>query len=166
MTEKLTISEVMGQIEQNWPRAMGPETPVILGIIRLNDIVAEGTSRTVAEFGLSVSAFEVLMTLRAQPRPRQLTPTELYRALLITSGGMTKVLKQLEQVGLVRRVAHETDQRSRYVQLTGPGEEMAEKVFDAVTAFESRVLARALTPDQIEHLGSTLLQALDHLERE
>ena len=166
MTEKLTIKEIMGQIQENWPRAMGPETPVILGVIRLNDIIAEGTNRIVGEYGLTQSSFEVLMTLRAQPLPRQLTPTGLYQALLISSGGMTKVLKQLEQDGLVRRIAHETDQRSRYVQLTEAGERMAEQAFDAVTAFESAVLTKALSRDQITHLGETLLQALDPLERE
>ena len=41
--------------------------------------------------------------LRSVPSPYELTPTELYDAVLLSSGGMTKVLRRLETRGLVSR---------------------------------------------------------------
>jgi DNA-binding MarR family transcriptional regulator len=57
-----------------------------------------------AGHGLSPSELDVLVTLRRSAAPWVLTPSEIQRALLITSGGLTKILQQLEGRGLVTRL--------------------------------------------------------------
>jgi DNA-binding transcriptional ArsR family regulator len=47
--------------------------------------------------------FDVLAALRRSGTPYELNPTELSRAMLLSSGGMTKRLDRLEAAGLVER---------------------------------------------------------------
>lgn len=165
MTEnKHSIARVLARLQENWPEASTTETEVMLALIRLNDIVIESTKHLVAGFGLTPAGFEVLMTLRAQPAPRCMTPTELYRAILITSGGMTKVLKQLEEDGLILRLDNAGDARSRLVQLTEAGAGRAEAVMRAVGAHDKAILSRALSKDQVGQLARMLLGTLDKME--
>jgi len=162
--QKYTIAQVLAQLAENWPEAAGPETEVILGLTRLNDIVIESTNRVVAGFGLTPAGFEVLMTLRAQPAPRRMTPTELYRAILITSGGMTKVLGQLEEHGLIRRLDNAADARSRHVQLTTAGAAHIERVMQAVGDHDRALFSSALSRGQVTQLARMLLGTLNKLE--
>jgi DNA-binding MarR family transcriptional regulator len=164
MAEKITVSDVLEQMKENWHAAAVPETALMLGLIRLNDIVIESTAAIITEFGLTRAAFEVLVTLRSLPEPRQLTPTDLYRSLLITSGGMTKVLKQLEKDGLIERLINDNDQRSKLVRLTDTGAECAERSMAAVSNNDKKILSQALSPAQISQFGNILLDALRNLE--
>jgi len=164
MAEKITVSDVLEQMKENWRAAAVPETAVMLGLIRFNDIVIESTAAIITEYGLTRAAFEVLVTLRSLPEPRQLTPTDLYRSLLITSGGMTKVLKQLEKDGLIERLTNNDDQRSKLVRLTKTGADCAERSMAAVSKNDKKILSRALSPVQISQFGNILLDALKNLE--
>ena len=165
LPDKSPVSKILERMEDNWPEAAIPETKVMLGIIRLNDIVAESTAKVVARFGLTPAAFEVLVTLRSLPPPRQLTPTELCRSILLTSGGMTKVLNQLVAVGLISHTVNPRDRRSKLVKLTAKGARQAERAMQAVSANDIDLLSPALSRKQIATLGRTLLDTLDNLER-
>ncbi len=50
-------------------------------------------------FDLSLWGFDVLATLRRQGGPFRLTPTDLSRATMLTSGAMTNRLDRLEAAG-------------------------------------------------------------------
>jgi DNA-binding MarR family transcriptional regulator len=147
---KLSVAGILAESAENWPEFDRPETRVMLGIIRLNDIVYESTRSLLAEFGLTPGAFETLMTLRGQPAPWQMTPSALYQSILMSSGGMTKVLKQLEADGLVDRVDNPEDQRSRFVRLTPAGKILAEQVMEAVAGHDRELLTGSLSDQQIE----------------
>lgn len=161
---KLSVAGILAESAENWPEFDRPETRVMLGIIRLNDIVYESTRSLLAEFGLTPGAFETLMTLRGQPAPWQMTPSALYQSILMSSGGMTKVLKQLEADGLVDRVDNPEDQRSRFVRLTPAGKILAEQVMEAVAGHDRELLTGSLSDQQIEQLGKVLLKTLSKLE--
>ncbi len=161
---KLSVAGILAESAENWPEFDRPETRVMLGIIRLNDIVYESTRSLVAEFGLTPGAFEALMTLRGQPAPWQMTPSALYQSILMSSGGMTKVLKQLEADGLVDRIDNPEDQRSRFVRLTPAGKILAEQVMEAVAGHDRELLTGSLSDQQIEQLGKVLLKTLAKLE--
>lgn len=164
MTDRLTLQEILTQIRQNWPQADRPETALILGVLRLSDIVNEETRKVVAGFGLTMAAFEVLTTLRAQPEPRRLSPTELYRSIMISSGGMTKVLKQLEFDGLIEREDNPDDQRSKLVLLTELGRVRTEELMAAVGEQDRKLMGQSLSPEQVRQLGQVLLQTVESLE--
>jgi DNA-binding MarR family transcriptional regulator len=55
-----------------------------------------------------------------------LSPTELYDATIFSSGGMTKVLKKLEERNLIKREASSNDKRSMLISLTKEGKDLIE----------------------------------------
>lgn len=166
MSEKQALVDMLRGFEQNWPGYDRPETRVMMGLIRLNDLVINSTHALLSEHGLTPAAFEALIALRGQPEPWQMTPTGLFRAILITSGGMTKVLKQLEQDGLVSRADNPDDQRSRFVRLTPKGKSQAESVMEAVANHDKVILEQALNEQQIAQLAKVLLRTVNKIEEQ
>lgn len=67
-----------------------------------------------------------------------LTPTELYSAAIFSSGGMTKVLKKLEERKLIFREASSNDKRSMLVCLTPLGEELIKECMDEVIKMKEK----------------------------
>ncbi len=55
-----------------------------------------------------------------------LSPTDLYDATVFSSGGMTKVLKKLEERNLIKREASSNDKRSMLISLTKEGKDLIE----------------------------------------
>lgn len=107
------------------------------------------------KYGLDSGEFDVLATLRRSGKPYCLRPTELYRWLMISSGGLTARLARLEKAGLISRVPDPDDARSMLVQLTPTGKTVAERAFREDMAFESEVL-EALKPAELAALESLL----------
>ncbi|HYA53857.1 MAG TPA: MarR family transcriptional regulator, partial [Streptosporangiaceae bacterium] len=62
--------------------------------------------------GLEPWEFDVLSALRRQGPPYQLSPGELLRITLVTSGTMTNRIDRLEQAGLAGRHRDPQDRRS------------------------------------------------------
>lgn len=93
-----------------------------------------------ARHGMDAGQFDVLSTLRRAGPPYKCTPTELYRMLMISSGGLTDRLARLEAAGLVRRSPAENDKRSLLVELTELGSQRAEAAFREDMALELQLL--------------------------
>lgn len=115
---------------------------------------------TFARFGLDSGEFDVLATLRRAGPPYRLTPTELYKSLMITSGGLTARLRRLEQAGLVERERSDADGRSLPVALTEAGLQVVEAAVRAHMATERALLAD-LDPADLKQL-IVLLRRLGH----
>jgi DNA-binding MarR family transcriptional regulator len=94
-----------------------------------------------ARHGIDAGEFDVLATLRRSGTPYSLRPTELYRSLMITSGGLTDRLVRLEARGLVRRRPAADDRRSLLVELTPSGRACAEAAFREDMAVENELVA-------------------------
>ncbi|MBO9535192.1 MarR family transcriptional regulator [Herbaspirillum sp.] len=120
-----------------------------------------------APFDLNLWEFDMLATLRRAGAPYRLSPTELFSALMVTSGTMTHRLKRLETRELVERVPNEQDARSMLVQLTRKGLALINRAVEGHVENERLVLS-ALPADALasldEHL-SMLLQALEAAAR-
>ncbi|QRM45329.1 MarR family transcriptional regulator [Rhizobium sp. BG4] len=106
-------------------------TPMsILGrIYRLSNLVRPSIEATFAEFHLDRGEFDVIATIRRSGPPYRMIPTELYRHLMISSGGLTHRLDRLEKAGLVTRERSDQDKRSFVVVLTAEGIRRAEAAF-------------------------------------
>jgi DNA-binding MarR family transcriptional regulator len=114
---------------------------------------------TFARFNLDPAAFDVLATLRRSGEPYALTPGDLMRTAMVTSGAITQRLDRLEARGLVVRGPHPDDGRGVLVTLTGPGRRLVDEVLPAHLATEERLLA-PLTAAQRAELAA-LLALLD-----
>jgi DNA-binding MarR family transcriptional regulator len=108
-----------------------------------------------ARHGLDAGEFDVLATLLRAGPPYSLRPTELYRWLMISSGGLTARLNRLERAGHIVREAAPDDARSILVRLTDEGRSLAEGAFREDMAFEAAVL-EALSEPEIAALEGLL----------
>jgi DNA-binding MarR family transcriptional regulator len=117
-----------------------------------------------ARFGLQHGEFDVLATLRRSGAPFALTPTELYEATMVTSGGMTNRLDRLERAELIARKAHPTDRRGTIVQLTDKGRKLIDKALTAHVENEHAILS-ALTTAERDTLAALLGKLIDSLEK-
>lgn len=111
-----------------------------------------------ADIGLKTGEFDVLATLVRSGPPYKLTPTELYRSTMMSSGGMTARVDKLEKAGLVERCPHPDDRRALTVCLTEKGLGLIKsKIPDYVEMQHTAV--SGLTSSEQEQL-STLLEKL------
>ncbi|MQA97725.1 MAG: MarR family transcriptional regulator [Streptosporangiales bacterium] len=90
-------------------------------ISRLEGLIEHALRGELAELGLTYAAFDVLVALRRGGEPYRLRPSELSRALFLTSGGTSNVLQRLLRAGYVERETDPGDGRSRWVRLTPEG---------------------------------------------
>ena len=93
---------------EQWARER-PDLPTLPMAVfgRLSEVaervMREHVNPLFAQAGLQPGEFDVLATLRRSGEPYMLSPTRLYEATMISSGGMTDRLDRLERAGLVER---------------------------------------------------------------
>lgn len=101
-----------------------------------------------ARHGVDTGEFDVLTTLMRSGPPYALRPTELYRSLMISSGGLTDRLNRLQKAGLISRPPSPEDRRSLLVKLTPEGRDKVEAAFREDMAVEARLLAPLAPADR------------------
>lgn len=106
-------------------------------------------------YGLQGGEFDVLATLRRSGDPFALTPTALYEATMVSSGGMTNRLDRLEKAGFIERQRHPTDRRGTLVVLTPQGRALIDELLPLHIQNEQTVLS-ALTSDEQQMLNDLL----------
>lgn len=150
-------------IVAQWSHAM-PELDAssmkIFGrMLRLLKHLAKTRAKAMAPFGFREGEFDVLATLRRSGEPYCLSPTLLYKSLLITSGAMTNRLNNLEQQGLIERIRDPHDKRSTLVSLTHHGQRRIEQALVIHTATQNAILKNLSNPER-EQLESLLRHLL------
>ena len=113
---------------------------------------------------LEVWEFDVLAALRRQGRPYVLSPGELIRATLSTSGTMTNRVNRLEARGLVIRLPNHDDRRGVLVKLTDEGRDRVQQALADLLAYERTVLS-AIEPAERLELATVLRRLLAPFER-
>ena len=132
-------------------------------IYRISRMIAPGIENALGRYGLDRGEFDVMATLRRHGAPYRLTPTELYRALLIASGSLTHRLGRLEKAGLVRRVPSDNDGRSLSAELTDKGVETVEAAYRDDLAFEAELVA-GLSDEKKREIAMQLRQLMQVVE--
>jgi DNA-binding MarR family transcriptional regulator len=101
-----------------------------------------------ADAGLQPGEFDVLATLRRSGDPYMLSPTRLYEAAMISSGGMTNRIDRLERAGLVERRPDPDDRRGKLIALTAAGRRVIDETITRHVANEERLLSVLTTTEQ------------------
>jgi DNA-binding MarR family transcriptional regulator len=90
-------------------------------LLHLHEVFLTAVNRTLAKHRLKYPAYAVLATLRVEGAPYRMSPKALLDALILTSGGLSNLLRRLEKAGHIRRMADEIDGRGVIVELTEAG---------------------------------------------
>ncbi len=164
-----TCVDHIDRLRAQWRREL-PELDTsameVIGRARLVTIALRPDIEAVfARHGLDAGEFDVLATLRRSGAPFRLRPTEIYRSLMISSGGLTDRLGRLEERGLVRRLPSPEDRRSLMVELTEDGRARVETAFREDMALETRKLG-SLTEKEQQTLAALLRKLSLSIERD
>ena len=156
------VDRVLDQWHAQRPDLDVSPMAVVGRLSRLARLVDAELAKTFASHDLDRASFDVLATLRRSAPPHRLTPTELMRASMVTSGAVTQRLDRLEARGLVHRTPNEHDGRGVVVALTDAGFDLIERVLPDHLATENGLLS-ALSPAERTTLADTLKQVLESL---
>jgi DNA-binding MarR family transcriptional regulator len=100
--------------------------------------------------------------LLAGPK-QQLSPTQLFKGLMLSSAGITSRLDRLENRGYVKRTPHPSDRRAVLVGLTDTGRKALEEAITNDAAGEKDLLS-SLSKGEQRFLVSLLRKLLAGLE--
>jgi DNA-binding MarR family transcriptional regulator len=108
-----------------------------------------------ADHGLSLSAYEALLRLARAPESR-LRRVDLANGLLLTAGGVTRVLDGLERAGFVARDECPGDRRVSYAVLTEAGRNKLREASRSHTRQIRELLGGPFDEDELAQLVALL----------
>jgi len=158
------VDRVLGQWAKVRPELDTSPVAVVARLGRAAAYVSAGIDGRLEEFGLSRAAWDVLASLHRAGPPHRLSPTQLYVALMRSSGAMTHRLHRLERQGLIRRVPDPSDARGMPVELTRKGVLLVDRVAPLHLDNERALLEPLSHKEQetLAHLLRKLLLAYEH----
>ncbi|MBE9063798.1 MarR family winged helix-turn-helix transcriptional regulator [cf. Phormidesmis sp. LEGE 11477] len=139
-TAKDPVDTILAQWAKERPDLDVSPMGLIGRTTRLAHHFRKAIGATFAEFGLQLGEFDVLATLRRSGAPYQLSPTELFKSMMVSSGTMTNRIDRLENADLVERVPDERDRRGTLIRLTNKGFDLIDAAVTAHVANEHRIL--------------------------
>ena len=101
MTNEDYVSIILAQWAAERPDLDASPMGIVGRISRLSLVVEKELEPVFAQFGLNHWSFDMLATLRRAGAPYRLSPTELFRSMMVTSGTMTNRIDRLTEKGLV-----------------------------------------------------------------
>jgi DNA-binding MarR family transcriptional regulator len=164
MPPRRTSEELLHLFKENWPEGYSSAEEVMLRLYHSALRHTEELHRFLARFDLTTAEFVTLRVLRREPAPHVMTPSALHETLVLSPGGMTKILKQLQAKGLVVRRGDTDDKRRNLVALTAHGCETIGAAQTAVRDFDTELLERTLSDREQQRLAQLLRKLLVSLE--
>jgi DNA-binding MarR family transcriptional regulator len=159
------IDEIVAQWQRERPDLDTAALATLGRLFRVAQLAEPFLSAPLRELGLQPGWFDLLAALRRAGKPHQLTPTDLMRATMLSSGGMTKRLDRLAEAGLIERSPDPRDRRGTLVRLTSKGRAMIDQAIGLHIQNEARLLD-VLTTTERQALNRSLQTLLVALERD
>ncbi len=147
MTSTDRVDEIIAQWARERPDLPAAPMELVGRIGRAERALGPLITQSHRRFGLNREGFDVLATLRRAGSPYRLSPTELYRWLMLSSGAMTNRIDRLEADGFVERTPDAQDRRGILVGLTEKGKHLIDDAMTDHVANEERLLAHVSDAD-------------------
>jgi DNA-binding MarR family transcriptional regulator len=157
------IDEILEQWRRERPDLDVEPLGMVGRLIRTCALVDHDLTDGLAAYELQRGWFDLLAPLRRAGAPFELTPTDLMRATMVSSGAITKRLDRLESAGLVERHPDPADRRGVLVRLTRTGKATIDDAIETHLANEARVLG-ALSASERAALDRLLRKLMVSLE--
>lgn len=141
-------------IQSQWTKEMPHLDTTPMGVIgrlsRISRHIDQYLQLNYSNFGLNGGEFDVLASLRRSGEPYQLTPTQLFNSLMLSSAAMTNRLDRLENADLIKRQPNPNDRRGVLVTLTTKGLALMDEAYPAHISHEKKMLAALSEREQAE----------------
>ena len=139
-------SDMVDAVIADWKTVRPNLDPTPLGLVGRVLVLADQLQRNVdnalAKHGLTLGLFDILATLRRNAKKGGMTPGQLLKGIVLSSGGLTSRLDKLEAGGLIERTDDPSDRRGVVITLTSKGR----RVIDSATATRFEDAKRSLPP--------------------
>lgn len=140
-----------------WDVSLNPHTvPLFLWLQWTHHRSLQPVQPVLIKYGVSFAEFDLLATLRNAEPEHTLTPSELLTHMLLTSGGLSKVMAQLELRGLIVRLCRHDDRRVKPVRLTRTGRALIEQAMAEAVSATADWLHTALQDEELAQLTRLL----------
>jgi len=139
----------------------GGEPHLIFEIMRTHHALVNFFSRKV---GLPFSRV-TLLRLLARTTPAEMGILEIARRLRVNGAAVTRQIKEMEKLGLVRRAPDERDGRRYPVKLTTKGRKLFEQIHQRQHDFERYFASGELTPEELQVAAKVLFRMRSVLEK-
>lgn len=103
---------------------------VVGRLIKLGKTLEKRAGEALKDSKIHYTDLDVLATIKRSGKPYKLTPKELMKSVLITSGAMTTLLDRLTKLSLIYRESDEQDGRIKRACLTKKGEKVIDKAIE------------------------------------
>ncbi len=150
------VDDVVERFASEMPQIDPQSLETVCRLIAAGRKFEHSAAAMLKEFGFNYTDFDVLGMLRTAGSPYEMTPADLLRYTMITSGSMTTCLDRLERAGMVRRRTSETDRRVRVISLTAKGKSTIEKALEIRFETAARTLFASLNENQLKALNNKL----------
>jgi DNA-binding MarR family transcriptional regulator len=144
MSQEEAADEV-DELVQAWRRERSDldlsPVEVFSRITRLDRLLDRVRRETFTAHDIERWEFDVLAALRRAGRPYRLSPGQLLRETLVTSGTMTNRIDRLGARGFVERSPDPHDRRGVLVGLTTSGKRTVDGAFESLLTSERELLA-------------------------
>src|SRR5436190_18949083 len=115
---------------------------------RIAQHLARSQEEAFGRFELNRGEVGVLAALLLAGSDRKLSPTQLFKGLMLSSAGITSRLDRLERRGYVKRTRHPRDRRGVLVELTDSGRKVLEAAVTDDAGGEHELLTSLTRQDQ------------------
>ena len=163
---KSFIEEITQQWQRERPDLDLGDFLLAIYVRRLGRLIESDYERMCqTRFGMSAWDMRVLLALRRGGPPYAMRPTDLFEALLVTSGAVTKQVDRLQRRRLVKRLRDPEHGGGFRVQLTERGVQMVDAAVELL-ARESSIRPATSQFDKAEReaLGRACLKLISLLE--
>jgi DNA-binding MarR family transcriptional regulator len=158
------VDELIEQWRRERPDLDVAPLAVVGRLFRATALADAALGPPLAALGLQPGWSDILAALRRSGPPFELSPTELMRATLLSSGGTTKRLDRMAEAGLVERRPDPNDRRGILVRLTRKGTTLIDRAMPLHLVNQERLL-EGLGQSDRRTLEALLRKLLNGLER-
>lgn len=156
MAERDIVDALVDQWGEEMPRFNGAAKGLVYRLIYLNERYMAAMQSRLRKQGLTLGSYGVLACLRRRGEPYAMSPTAIFQALSLSSGGVSNLLEKMEKDRLVKRSPDPTDRRGVLVKLTNRGK---------VIADEAAALEAGVEEEFISDVSDAELSALNSVLR-
>ena len=163
MKEKDLIDSLISDWKEERPELDTSAMEVVGRILNLSKILEKRASNSLAIYNIHYTDFDVLATVRRSGKPYELTPSQLIKSVLITSGAMTALLNRLTKLKLIYRSPDPKDGRIKLVGLTKKGFKLIDNAIETrfIEASDSVKMLNKTENKELSILLKKLLKSVD-----
>lgn len=150
-----TITVASQRWAEAWPGQNAYVYAITMRLLQLGRNAERALRETAERRGLQANELLLLDALTLSEK-QALTPSQLQKRLGITKGGITKILDRLEGLGLIQRLAGESDRRVSLISLTQKARKMLETILVQTEYGADHAAVKRLSTSEMTQLNGML----------